>query len=122
MLISQVNPAGQSTVVQGEAVFQRTPAPIATPKPEFDKVPLTSIPLPSVDPQVLREAVDKINQTVNVRASNLNFSVDEETGLRVVKVMDTSTKEVIRQFPSEEALSIARSLDQLKGLLVRDKA
>ena len=55
-------------------------------------------------------------------ANNLQFTVDEDTGIDVVKVVDTDTKEVIRQFPSEEILAIAKAIDQLQGLLVKDKA
>ena len=40
----------------------------------------------------------------------------------MVKVVDQSTKEVIRQIPSEEMLAIAKALDSLKGLLVRQTA
>jgi flagellar protein FlaG len=75
-----------------------------------------------VDPNVLSESMDKINNTMRMMNSNLNFSVDEETGMDVVKVVDMDTEEVIRQFPSKEVLAIARALDQLQGLLVRDKA
>jgi flagellar protein FlaG len=75
-----------------------------------------------VDPNVLSESMDKINNTMRMMNSNLNFSVDEETGIDVVKVVDMDTEEVIRQFPSKEVLAIARALDQLQGLLVRDKA
>ena len=69
----------------------------------------------------LKQATEKINQAVKMLASNLTFSVDEDTGLNVVKVIDTETDEVIRQIPSEETLAIAKALDQLQGLLVRDK-
>jgi flagellar protein FlaG len=55
-------------------------------------------------------------------AVSLDFQVDEDTGIHVVKVLDTDTKEVIRQFPSEEILAIAKAFDTVKGLLVRDKA
>lgn len=48
--------------------------------------------------------------------------VDDETGIHVVKVMDINTQEVIRQYPSEEILSLAKSLDKLQGLLIRQKA
>jgi len=40
----------------------------------------------------------------------------------VVKVVDLETKEVIRQIPSPEVLEIAKAVDQLQGLLIRQKA
>lgn len=70
----------------------------------------------------LADAVKKANQTIQLLRSNLQFSVDEATGIDVVKFIDTQTKEVIRQIPSEEMLSIAHRLDELTGMLIRDKA
>ncbi|HNP26093.1 MAG TPA: flagellar protein FlaG [Nitrosomonas sp.] len=70
----------------------------------------------------IEQAVEKIQETVNNIAQNLRFSIDEDTGKTVVKVMDAQTQEVIRQFPSEEAISIARTLDKIQGLLLDDEA
>jgi flagellar protein FlaG len=55
-------------------------------------------------------------------SSDLKFTVDEETGIQVVKVVDTETKDVIRQFPAEEVLAIAQALDKLQGLIIHQKA
>lgn len=70
----------------------------------------------------VKSAVEKINKAVQSFDRNLQFSVDSDTKMNIVKVIDTQTKDVIRQFPSEEALKIAQALDKLQGLLVRDKA
>ncbi|MFD2272939.1 flagellar protein FlaG [Undibacterium arcticum] len=39
----------------------------------------------------------------------------------MVKVVDQRTQEVIRQMPSPEALEIAKALDKMQGLLIRQK-
>jgi flagellar protein FlaG len=65
--------------------------------------------------KVVREFVEPIN-------SNLEFSVDGDTGELVVKIIDRATKEVIRQMPSEEMLAIAKTLDNIKGLFVKQTA
>jgi flagellar protein FlaG len=84
------------------------PAPVAAsnPKPE----------------EQVKEAVQKIQGVVDNLAHNLRISVDQDTGKTVVKVMDIHTDEVIRQIPTEEAISIARTLDKVQGLLLNDKA
>ncbi|KUJ71632.1 hypothetical protein AVO41_08960 [Thiomicrospira sp. WB1] len=41
---------------------------------------------------------------MQLAGQSLAFSVDEETQSQVVKVIDTNTDEVIRQFPSDQAL------------------
>jgi flagellar protein FlaG len=69
-----------------------------------------------------KQAVEKIADFVSSWQSELSFSIDDTSGFQIVKIMDIQTKQVIRQFPSEEAVAIARALDKLQGLLIRDKA
>lgn len=59
----------------------------------------------------LQSAVHKLNDYVQNIQRTLSFSVDEDTGTTVVKVIDTETKEVVRQIPAEEMLSLAAAID-----------
>ncbi len=70
----------------------------------------------------INKAVKSINQAIQVSSQNLEFSVDHEAKEVVVKVIDLQTKQVLRQIPTEEALDIAKSLDKLQGLLIRQQA
>jgi flagellar protein FlaG len=70
----------------------------------------------------IREAVGRINDTVQSLVGQLEFSIDTDTRRTVVKVVDIRTKQVLRQFPSEEVLQIAKALDNFTGLLLREKA
>jgi flagellar protein FlaG len=83
-------------------------------------------PPPTKETQPSREQLDKAVKTVNDFVSAVNnaveFTVDKDTGKTVIKVVDTTTKQVIKQFPSEEMLAIAKALDGIKGLLVHQKA
>ncbi|MDA8094521.1 MAG: flagellar protein FlaG [Betaproteobacteria bacterium] len=74
------------------------------------------------DPQAIQQSVAQINQAVESYSLNFQFSVDKTTGISVVKVIDPQTKQVIRQIPPEQTIEIAKSLDQLKGLLLQHKA
>lgn len=60
--------------------------------------------------QTLEQAVGSLQDFMTVTHRNLNFSVDESTGIQVVKVVASDTGEVIRQMPSEVALKLAQSL------------
>ncbi|MFW5426291.1 MAG: flagellar protein FlaG [Methylophagaceae bacterium] len=62
----------------------------------------------------LQEAVSQINDYVQNLQRDLQFTVDEATGKDVVTVIDSESKEVIRQLPSEEALALARRLAENK--------
>lgn len=70
----------------------------------------------------VREAVAKIEQVIGPNAQDLRFSIDEDTGTTVIKLIDTQTQTVLRQIPTVEAIEISKSLNKLQGLLVREKA
>jgi flagellar protein FlaG len=68
-------------------------------------------------------AVKKMNDAMLGSSQSLQFSIDEDSKDIVVKVIDQSTKEVVRQIPSKEALQIAKSIDKSmdkmqQGLLI----
>ncbi|KPC52701.1 flagellar protein FlaG [Amantichitinum ursilacus] len=71
-----------------------------------------------------QDAVDKLNEALKQysKTSTLEFTVDDATKMRLVKVIDTQSKEVIRQIPSEEAVQIATAIDKFQGLLIKDSA
>jgi len=73
-------------------------------------------------PEQVEEAVQQIEQFTQTLSQNLKFSIDEDTGKTVVKIVDIQTQEVIRQIPSEEAITIARTLGKIQGLLFNGQA
>ena len=70
----------------------------------------------------VEQAVKEVNDFIRPINNALSFSLDQESDQMVVKVIDQGTKEVIRQIPSEEMLALAKALDTMKGLLVRQQA
>jgi flagellar protein FlaG len=76
--------------------------------------------------QPTREAVAKaaadLQQFVQSMGRNLNFSVDDTTGYHVVRVVNPTTGELVRQLPSEELLQIARDFERLNSALVSQRA
>lgn len=68
------------------------------------------------------EAMRQVRDYVKEVVPELDFSIDDNTGRLVVKLMDMSTNEVLRQIPTEEILHVAKMLDKLQGLLYNDKA
>ena len=73
-------------------------------------------------PALLSKAVENINQTMRAMSQELEFTIDDDSKRLVVKVVDQQTGDVIRQMPSAEALEIAKALDRLQGLLIRQQA
>lgn len=70
----------------------------------------------------LDELVEGIQAATKVMQRNLNFAVDDSTGLTVVKVTDAVSGDVIRQMPTEDALRLAERLDEMRSLLFETRA
>ena len=64
----------------------------------------------------MQKAVTKLNQYVQSIKRELNFSIEKETGRTIVKVIDSTTNEVIRQLPSEAAIEIAKQVKTTQNL------
>jgi len=69
------------------------------------------------DTEEVKSAIKAIEQFLGTTRRDLEFSMDEESGRIVVKVIASETGELIRQIPSEEALKIAHSLSDVNSLL-----
>jgi flagellar protein FlaG len=85
-----------------------------TPQPESDDAAAAKSDAPRVAaapaPPDLSHAIEKLTHALQAAQSNLSFSVDEVTGKTIVRVVRSSTGELVRQIPSEESLAIAASL------------
>jgi flagellar protein FlaG len=79
-------------------------------------------PAQPVTQEAVAAAVQSANAYVQSVSSSLQFSLDQDTGRTVVKMVDTETEEVLRQFPSEEMLAISKSIDRMQGLLINREA
>lgn len=74
------------------------------------------------DSTEVNKAIAHINDALQARSQDLRFSVDTDSKRVVVKIIDQQTNQVLRQIPTEEALEISKSLDKLKGLLIKNEA
>jgi flagellar protein FlaG len=64
----------------------------------------------------LDEAVSQLNDFVQNVQRDLQFEVSDDLGQTIVRVVDQSTKEVIRQIPDEVAVRLAENLQQNEPL------
>lgn len=103
-------PAAESTVV-AKSVAAPAQANAAVQQPA---------PAPTVEQ--VTQAIKSLNKVMADLSQGLEFTIDSDSHRTIVKVVDMHTKEVIRQIPSEEMLQIAKALDQISGLLIKQKA
>lgn len=67
----------------------------------------------------IKKAVDEMNKKmVNAEAV---FGRHEETGHMTVKIVNKDTKEVIKEFPSEQTMDMIAKVWELAGIIVDEK-
>jgi flagellar protein FlaG len=123
-----VNSAASSGAMQSGGAPQVVAQPTRSDAEVVSQVASTVIKPSNVDAssqptrEVVAKAAAEIQQFVQSMGRNLSFSVDESTGYHVVRVVNPSTGELVRQLPSEELLKISRDFQRLNNVLVSQKA
>jgi len=70
----------------------------------------------------LEGAVKTMSDFAKGQNRDLQFSIDDSTGRTLVKVVDSETDKVIRQIPSEEALALAKRMEDNLGGIIEEIA
>ena len=84
--------------------------------------PASSSPGAQAQQAAVQKAAEEISKTLSKAFQNFQVSVDDSLKRPVVRVVDANSGSLIIQVPSEEAVRIARRLDQLSGVLLKGKA
>lgn len=109
-MVGSVLPLQRTTMVEmGMAV-----APMGEPAATLAAAPAAAMPS-EVD-------ADQLNALLQQHQQHLAFSVDEASGHSVIKVIDTTSGDVIRQMPSASWLKLAQELARQAGGLLRTQA
>ncbi|MGB9804404.1 flagellar protein FlaG [Desulfofundulus sp.] len=69
-------------------------------------------------PLEVHDAVNRINETMELYRTELRFVFHEESGEIMVKVINAETQEVIREIPPEWVLKIVASVKKMLGLIL----
>jgi flagellar protein FlaG len=108
----------------GTAMPRPASTPASTPTPENDSGNPVQQPtgVPLTYQQHLEEAAAQVQSQLKDAGVELKFSFNKEAGKTIVKMIDPSTQEVIRQMPSTDMLAIAQNLDKrIQGMLISQK-
>ena len=65
----------------------------------------------------VKDNLEKLNEYIPVTSTNLKFEFDDGGDLPIIKVLDKSNDEVIREIPTEEFREIAKALDEFADKL-----
>ena len=81
--------------------------------------------IPSAREEIPREevekAAEKLNRLMGIIDRRLQFSVSEKLKRVIVKVIDQSTGEVIKEIPSKKVIEMLESFSDMVGLLLDKK-
>ena len=66
----------------------------------------------------LEQMAQQLQDFMGEMNRSLQFKVDEDSGRDVIKVLDKDSGEVIKQYPSEEVLSLVSKLSESAGILI----
>lgn len=73
----------------------------------------------TADKEQIRKAVEKLNK--NMSHSEAIFGFHEDTNRITIKIVDSTTKEVIKELPPEKTLDMIAKVWELAGMLVDEK-
>ncbi len=79
-------------------------------------------PAPPPEPALSEETVARLNDVLKERARELEFSVDDDSGRTIVRVIHKESGEVIRQLPPEVVLRFADAFTQGTASLLEEFA
>lgn len=130
---SRAPSAGRNVISNNEQSLQRTNK-VASEKPVGQLVNIDTAAKVQKENQTkveIRDQVEALQQFNQNIERTLQFEIDEELGVTIVRVFDKETEELIRQFPPEELLNLSRRLKELNeqnagaasktGILLQEK-
>jgi len=71
--------------------------------------------------RAIEEFSRKMEKLRKIFRGEAEFRYDSELNLVIVKIKDTETGEIIRQIPPEVMVKIAKSINELLGILVDER-
>jgi len=69
----------------------------------------------------LQQIVEDLNKSLNPLNDSLKFKFDDKVDILTVKVVDTKSDKVIREFPPKEALRLMEKMREVVGMLFDKK-
>ena len=119
---NSLNPVPTSGNKASAEVARKQIVGAAEPGSEEQAAGVAATEKAEVPREQVESAVSTIQEFVQSVRRNINFSVEDASGRVVVKVTDSTSGDIIRQIPSEEALQLAESLEEVRSLLFKAEA
>ncbi len=74
-----------------------------------------------VSDKAVVDAIERANKAISVTRTQMEFSIHEKTKEIMVKVINSDTKEVIREIPQEKILDMVAKMWEMAGILIDER-
>jgi len=72
--------------------------------------------------EATQQAVAAANKSLQALTPSLEFEIDPNTKAVIVRLVDRTDRQVLRQVPSQEMIEIARAIERMQINLLRSRA
>lgn len=111
--VEPIEVKGNSNVNKLRTSDKEDYASVSDKAKEANQAPLT--------PQQLEKVAQQLQDFVGEMNRGLVFSVDKDSGRDVIKVIDKNSGDLVKQYPSEEVLTLVAKLSDMVGGFVDAK-
>ncbi len=120
-LVTRAQPQQQSAQPNESSAVQRVVVAAKQVNQQISQTRQAQKQEPAFDPkemrQRLQEAVDRLNEQMKSSGRDLAFGIDEQIDRSIITVKSSTSGELVRQIPGDDVLRVARSIEDLKGVL-----
>ena len=100
-----------NNITQDKAVTQQV----------VDKIAAKVVDQQVLTPEQLQKVAQQLQDFVGDMNRGLEFYVDKDSGRDVIKVIDKASGDLVKQFPSEEVLTLVAKLSDMVGSFIDSK-
>ncbi len=108
----------KNAIEQGNDISAKNPKETPFLKEEQVFAPVkesqTTTKANEISEEEIDAAIEVVSNFMSQPPRNVNFTKDDSSGKTVIKVFDKDSQELIKQFPSDEILSIAGKISSLQ--------
>lgn len=116
-------PAANTQKSSEPVVHEAPEAAVEAPDKKRPENGLDSVPIEIQEKQNNSESIKRAVEEINRKSKNSEaiFGIHDGTNRVTIKIVDRSTKEILKEFPPEQTLDMIAKVWELAGLLVDEK-
>ena len=87
-------------------------------EPVVSEPELPDVRFSLADSDDVETAAERLNKMAEARKTVVSYSIDKDTNTTVIKVFNSQTGEMVRQFPQEDVLAMKARINSITGRFI----